>query len=267
MEDKMKKLSNAPVFFVIAQIKFGTLTEIEGSISKIQKFFKKAGFPDYRKEFVHQMAITVSGEAGASQPSPTTSVTPRFVFGSFDKSTEFCLENNSLTLLTAKYEDSVSFFDTFKKGLTEFNDILNIEFYERIGLRYLNAIVPQNEEDIHLYLANEIIGISGKLNSNQIHYTYCETLSVKGDNQLVSRSIIRSGKIGMPQDMAIWNNRIDKKISNYIGEHAIIDTDAYCEQRELFNVDKIIGKLDTLHNEIWESFSATVTPHAFSAWE
>jgi uncharacterized protein (TIGR04255 family) len=60
--------------------------------------------------------------------------------------------------------------------------------------------------------------------------------------------------------------RIDPRFTVHDGRHAIIDTDAYREQREVFNLEKLETTLVALHEEIEKSFNATVTPHARANW-
>jgi len=110
-----------------------------------------------------------------------------------------------------------------------------------------------------------VLGLSNKLEGKLAH-TFNETVTLHTSGQLVSRVIIQDGHVGLPPEIMVLAPRIDSKITEPEGRHAIIDTDAYCENREKFNIEKIGSKLIELHDEIEKSFKATVTTFAINAW-
>jgi hypothetical protein len=94
-----------------------------------------------------------------------------------------------------------------------------------------------------------------------------ETVSVVGLSQLVTRVLIREGRIGLPPELAQLAPAIDPRFAQQEAcVHAVVDNDASIINREVFDLAKISGHLDFLHQEIKASFESTVTEHALTVW-
>jgi len=261
-----KKMKNAPVYFTVAQVRFNPVLNMEGYLSTIQERMRKTLFPDFRRENIQQLILPFAPPADGSQP-PSPSFVPkaRCIFGSIDRSTEFVLENSSLGLQTTAYETSDIFFKTMLDGLKIIHEAVQLDFTERIGLRYCDAVLPTPQQSLSDYLTPEVLGLCNKLEGKLIH-SYSETVVMNKSGQLVSRVIIQDGHVGLPIDLAELAPRIKPKFSEPEGRHAIIDTDASCEQREVFNLERLNSKLEEFHTEIWKSFRSIVTPFALKSW-
>ena len=263
----MGKMTNAPVYFTIVQVQFNPVLDIESYVPSIQEKMRTSGFPDYRRENTQQLVFALTPAAdGGSPTSPAVTLRTKLVFGNIDKTTEFTLESNSMSLLTTAYDTSETFFKTFIDGLGIVNDVLRLEFIERVGLRYFDAIMPKQGELISEYLIPEVTGLYQKLDGNLVH-SFFETLTVTGGGQLTSRVVVQDGNVGLPPEMINYTKRINSKFTQFSGRHAVLDTDAYNVGRDKFNMEKIVEKLHALHDEVRKSFYATVTEHALSVWK
>ncbi|SDF90086.1 hypothetical protein SAMN05216466_101466 [Paraburkholderia phenazinium] len=88
-------------------------------------------------------------------------------------------------------------------------------------------------------------------------------MSVVGLSQLVTRVLIREGRIGLPPELAQLAPAIDPRFAQQEAcVHAVVDNDASIINREVFDLAKITGHLDFLHQEIKASFESTVFLHA-----
>jgi len=261
-----KKMKNAPVFFTVAQVLFNPVLNMEGFLPAIQERMRKTQFPDFKRDNIQQLILPFALPADGSQP-PSPSFVPkaRCKFGSIDRSTEFVLAQNSLALQTTAYDTSDTFFKTMLDGLKIIHEAIQLDFTERIGLRYLDAVLPKPQESLSDYLTPEVLGLYSKLDGKLTH-SYSETVTMNTSGQLVSRVIIQDGRVGLPLDLIELALQIKPKFTEQEGRHAIIDTDASYEQREAFNLEKLGSKLVELHTEIRKSFKATVTPFALKAW-
>jgi uncharacterized protein (TIGR04255 family) len=262
-----KKMKNAPVYFTVVQVRFNPVLNMEGYLPTIQERMRSMHFPDFRRESIQQLVIPFAAAGETSQP-PTPSFAPqaRCIFGTIDAKTEFVLENNAIALQTTAYNTSETFFKMLLDGLTIIHDALHLDFTERIGLRYFDAVLPKSDESLSDYLTPEVMGLSNKLGEKLLH-SFCETVTVNTSGKLVSRIIIQDGRVGLPPDIFQLAPKIDPKFTGSEGRHAILDTDAFFEQREVFDLEKIGSRLNALHAEITTSFKATVTPHALKVWE
>jgi len=261
-----KKMSKAPVYFTVAQVRFNPILNMEGYLAAIQNNMRAAHFPDFRRETIHQLVLPFGSPVDGGQV-PTPSFTPqaRCIFGDIEGKTEFVLENNALALQTTAYKTFETFSKTLLEGLRIIHDALRLDFTERVGLRYLDAVLPKDGEPLSDYLAPGVLGLSLKL-AGELSHSVSETAIMNTNGKLVSRVIIKDGHVGLPPELMALAPRIDSQFTQPDGRHAIIDTDAFSEQREVFNLEKLGDRLLALHDEIQKSFKVTVTPSALKKW-
>jgi uncharacterized protein (TIGR04255 family) len=261
-----KKMNNAPVYFTVAQIRFNTILNMEGYLAAIQEKMRMSHFPDFKRETVQQLTIPfASSNENGQAPAPSFLPRARCIFGNIEGKTEFVLENNALALQTTVYDTFESFSKILLDGLSIVHNALQLDFTERVGLRYLDAVLPEANESLTDYLTPEVLGLSFKL-SGKLSHSINETVTMNTNGQVVSRIIIQDGHVGLPPELMILSPRVDHKFTQPKGLHAIIDTDAFAEQREPFNLEKLGGRLYALHGEILKSFEATVTSFALKKW-
>jgi uncharacterized protein (TIGR04255 family) len=180
----------------------------------------------------------------------------------------FLLENNTLTLQSTTYETFDSFYEKFMVGLGVIHDVLRLDFTERVGLRYLNAVLPKAGESLGDYLIPEVLGLSSKFSGQQLSHSMSETVTTNElGEQLIARVVILYGRVGVPADLKNFSQKIDSRFTQTEGRHAIIDADAFHEQREIFDLETLSTKLHRLHDYfIRESFELIATPHAMTVW-
>lgn len=262
-----KKMKNSPVYFTVAQVRFNPILNMESYIPIIQEKMRGGNFPAFKRETIQQLVLPFSSSSDANEPPKLSfGPQPRFIFGNIEATTEFVLENSSLALQTTAYDTSDTFFKMFLDGLKILHEVVRLDFTEHIGLRYFDAVLPKSNESLSAYLTPEVLGLSHKLEGKLLH-SYCETVTTNICGQLISRVIIQQGRVALPPEIMPLAPKISSKFTEPEGRHAIIDTDAFHQQREVFSLEKIGPKLVALHDEIWKSFNSTVTEFALETWE
>ncbi len=261
-----KKLSNAPVYYTVAQVQFNHVLNLDAYIPAIQAQMRAKHFPDFRQEVVQRLVLPFGSEPGQVS-APTVTPQSRYQFGDISGNARFVLETNSLSFQTTDYGIFKTFSDTLLEGLSILHEALRLDFIERIGLRYLDAVQPTEEkETLADYLVPEVLGLSHR-DGVQHQQSVSETIVATPAGQLVSRVLIRNGQIGLPVELVQLAPKIAPRFTQLVGLHAIIDTDASATQREVFDLGKIGARLTDLHDEIDKCFRATVTKHALAVWE
>lgn len=256
-----KKMNNAPVYFTLAQVRFNAYLSLEAFLPSIQDAMRLAGFPDFKRSNFQQLVMSFG--AGDS-PAPAMSPQARCTFGDIAGTSGFILENSALAFQTTDYDTFETFSATLLKGLKIVNDVLKLSFSERIGLRYLDAVLPADSESLGDYLVPEVLGLSGKMSG--IVHSFSETLTVTNYGHTVSRVIIQQGQVGLTPELTMMAPPINQKFCGFNGLHAILDTDAFHEQRLPFDLNGIEKILGEQKKSIRSSFDATVTPHALKVW-
>ena len=258
-----KKMSNAPVYFTLAQIRFNPILKMDEYLPTIQDKFRACDFPDFRHE--HEQVQQIAFSAGGQAVAPAASSLSRYIFGNIGGTSNYVLDSNSLVFQTTAYETFEAFSDSFKQGLNIVNESLNLAFIERLGTRYFDAVLPQGEEMLTDYLVPEVMGTSGF--ADRLVQSLSETVSLSDHGTLVSRVVIRDGPLAMPSDVLPLAPSLPAKITGCQGLHAIIDSDAYSETRKPMDVDEVLKNLAELHSDINTSFKKVVTEHALQIWK
>lgn len=265
-----EKLKNAPVYFAIAQARHNTVLRLGSYAADIQDRMRKAGYPDFQKAV--SMAFNLMpqiGEERHMQNQPRTEQVERLIFSSSDYSKGFIVEQNALSFQTTEYDTFETFTDEFAKGLGIIHECLTLAHSERVGLRYLDAIVPSNgEAGLCDYLVPGVLGLGSYLpNSVEVSHSFTETHIRTAECVVLARTIIQAGPLGFPMDLQPMGVKIAERFQSVNGVHAIIDTDASIEGRHTFDVDAIKAQLKTLRNGVGLAFDAIVTPSAIAEWK
>lgn len=262
-----KKLSKAPVYYTIAQIQFNPILDLEAYIPAIQARMREAHFPDFKHEIIQRVVLPFGGLEAGQMAAPGLSPQSRYQFGDISGRSIFMLETNALSFQTTAYETFEVFSKNVLDGMGVINDALQLDFVERIGLRYLDAILPLKPSDtLKDFLVPEVLAFTFR-DVGKLQHAVSETVAKTAIGHLTSRVIIREGQIGLPVDLTALAPSIDPRFAQAPEAlHAIIDTDASFASREQFDADRVAKLLFALHEEINLSFKATVTPYALSEW-
>lgn len=130
---------NAPVHEVICQLRFPTILSINNTEpADFQEAIRDA-FPRY----VKRQEAAPPQLVGAGGPNPQLRQAPpvsNYNFLSADNLWKLNLTQNFIALSTLRYTGWEDFAHQLDKPLAEFISIYKPAFFERVGLRYLNAI-------------------------------------------------------------------------------------------------------------------------------
>lgn len=133
--DNTRKLyANSPLVEVICQLRFPTLEELNGG--EPTQFKEAIGelFPQYAPRQEQPAPQLVNGKV--EQPAPITNHT----FVSEDGLWKVNLTQNFIALSTLRYVQWEDFAGKLDKVLASFIELYRPAHFERIGLRYVNAI-------------------------------------------------------------------------------------------------------------------------------
>ena len=188
-----KKLTNPPVYFSIVQVRFNPLFKLDGYAADIQDHLRRAGFPDARKEVITQLSVVptkASEQAPAAMPLTQSS---RYKFGTRKSTAEFILDQFALTYQTTEYDVFDSFTEKFLQGLEAVHEVAVLDYVDRVGVRYLNAIKAREGEALGEYFSPQLLGLATSLGGDLVH-NYVETRVQKGrcraTNQIYSAEIL-----------------------------------------------------------------------------
>lgn len=264
------KMKNAPVYYVIAQVRHNPVLSLGTYAPEIQERMRKAGYPDYRPGKTLVFNLMMQPTDGSTPPqAPVTETVERHTFLSMDGTRGFIVEQGSFSFHTTEYDMFESFSRDFFVGLEIVDQCLGLDFSERVGIRYLDAVVPiDSNSGLEDYLAPGVLGLAGRLpNEVPIAMSVSETHIRMPKANLLSRTLIQDGPLGFPMDLAAQGLLVPERFQKVNCVHAIIDTDASQEGRQAFDLDRLRERLDALHTSIRMAFNASVTEHALNMWQ
>lgn len=259
-------LKDPPVFLTLAQVKFNPVLNLIEYLPVIQDNFRNVGYPDFESHKGFAIRLQASQEGSQELNTPEPVQMNRFQFGNAEKTHLFILDSTGLTLQSTKYGNFENFSECFLKGLSIVHEAVNLTYIERIGLRYLDRIMPIQGKDLNDYLIEAVKGPQSKLGGDPV-YSYVESMNLIRSIRLISRVAIQSGPLSLPPDLQIGGMRIEEKFLRHNGENATLDNDGFIEERHQFvNNEAIHAKLDEIHEVINKAFKETVTEEALKIW-
>jgi uncharacterized protein (TIGR04255 family) len=257
-----KPLKTPPVYFTVAQVRFNALLKFADYLPSIQEGLRKDGFPAFTTH--SSIALQINVQDGQPVPQPVSH--EQYLFANVAQTHCFVLGPESLTFQSTDYGTFEQFSANFLKGLELVHNQVRLDFTERVGLRYLDHVLPKAGEDLAKYLAPEALGMSARLGGEPQH-SYTETLSGFGDVRLRARALIQGGGLGFPPDLVPQGMSVQPRFLQVQGTHAVLDTDGFVEGRNLFSLEEVSQHLKSIHEVIGAAFWATVTEHARKVWD
>lgn len=266
-----KKMKRAPVYFAIAQVRHNPVLRMSDYLSQIQESMRIAGYPDFKRTVV--LAFNLFSQAPDSAAptavqAPSPQQVERFTFANAKCTRGFIVENNALSLQATEYDTFEIFSGEFFKGLAVIHAAVKLDYVERVGLRYLDAVVPkEGEASLPKYLKPGVLGLAHSLGDDiDVSLSISETHFKASAGRVLARTIIQNGTLGFPMDLQPIGVNIASRFGGIQGVHAILDTDASHEERQAFDVASISARLTGLHDDVRMAFDAAVTPHALQVW-
>lgn len=257
-------LKNPPVYLTLAQVRFNPILKLVDFLPSIQESFRQAGYPDFDRQQIISIQLTAAQEG--QPPAPTPVQQERFQLGNVEKTHTFILDGRSLALQSTNYGQFETFSACFLEGLEIVHDAVKLAFTERVGLRYLDRVMPQPGETIEQYLVEQVHGLNSRLGGRPL-YSYTEAMNEMGNIKLLSRVAIQDGPLAFPPDIQPGNMRITERFTSHVGISAILDNDGFVEGREAFSTKAVAEHLDAIHKVIGAAFKTTAAPYAFAAWD
>ncbi len=265
-----KKMKSAPVYFTIGQVQHNPLLNLGSYVPAIQERMRRAGYPDFKQamQVRFDLAPVMAARDTDQAAQPAMQRVERFLFTDMPSTSGFILQANSLSFQTTEYETFESFLGQLRLGMELLVEAAGgLSFVERLGLRYLDAVVPAAGETLGQYITNEVLGLPARMSAAKFAYSFAEAvLLVEGGGQVVSRTIVQNGDLSFPPDLQPDNLKVLERFRTISGEHAVIDTDGSFTERQPFDMTQIETRFKALHGLIDESFHATATDHARKAW-
>jgi len=261
-------MSNAPVYYALAQAHFNPIAAMDKYVNQIQDRLRNEGYPLFdARQF---MQLVVPGPRQAQPPEPQIQPAVSWLITRSDRTAGFILGPSAITYHTTHYQTHNEFIPELLRGLAAVHEVVSLDHISRLGLRYLDAVLPRAGETVERYLVPGLHGID--FNATRRHAMTesvfsTDTRPLVPQGTLVVRVYRMIGPLGFPADMLPDGLAMGPMFErNEAREHAVIDTDHYVEGRMPVEPDKLNEQLLCLHTTVKSVFGATATDDARSAW-
>lgn len=261
-------MSNAPVYYALAQAHFNPVAAMAKYVDQIQDRLRREGYPLFEPQQFMQLVVPRPGQGQPQEPQIQQAVS--WLMTRSDRTAGFILGPSTISYHTTHYQTHNEFIPELLRGLMAVHDAVALDHVSRLGLRYLDAVLPHAGETTEQYLVGGLHGIDFNAArqhamTESVFATDTRPLVPKGT--LVVRVYRTVAPLGFPPDMLPTGLAIAPQFEiKEPREHAIIDTDHYVEGRMAVELDKLNEQLLSLHGTIKSVFGATTTDHARSAW-
>jgi len=265
------RLSKPPVFLVVCQVRHSPVLKLESLLPEFQDRMRKKGFPGYRAN--KQLGFEIAGDFEKQEAMQVTQrEMTTHLLTNRDESEVFVVASDSFAFQTTDYGNFERFSETFAMGLTEFQDVVSPELVTRMGVRFLDLVVPPSDVAISDYVRCEYLGLHHILGDSwQGNYQFVEAVLNRNEQALKSRVIVRNSTVQLPPDLANSVKALPPRVAEVNAMHAVIDTDASYSPPDgtsmSFELKDIIERMTALKMDASEVFKATVTQEALKAWE
>ncbi|MAT65037.1 MAG: hypothetical protein CMN57_05290 [Gammaproteobacteria bacterium] len=253
-----EKLSNAPLIYVLAQIRFSPILATEKYIPSIQERVRRE-YPRYQQNIIQTFRFGPEG-----QP-PDIAKISRWEFADKDSTHGFIIQQDSFVFHTTGYTTFPEFKDKLQSALLAVNESLDISLVERIGLRYVDIVEPTGDDKLSDYLVPGVAGFPHEDIGVQPVVSQTESISDSEFGRLVLKVIKKKDEKNVPPDLFPLALKLSRKVAQG-SPNALLDFDHFFEQSIDFSVDAVIEKIDQLHEVTSKAFWSVITEHAKDVW-
>lgn len=263
----LKKMKNAPVYYVVGQIRFNLVSDMEDFVKKIQGGYRKLGYTLFEQNDTQSLQIEQQPESVTGRVVKNRS----WFFSQSDRHSGFILGESFVTFHTTHYESRDHLIKSLLDGFHIVNEAVGLEHTSRVGLRYLDAVLPSKDETVDLYLKSEIsafnVGRAKPVSDFWESLFFSELESCDSKGALVARIKATFGKLGYPPDM-VPNSLIPKKefAMDHSCQHAILDVDHHVNVQMPIGAD-LMSVFVELHGHVESVFLDSISEHALEVWK
>lgn len=264
MTSALGQMPNAPLIYVLAQIRFTSVPHIDKQWEDFhEKIFEL--YPEKETERIMQIAIK------DGQPTAGDTI-KRWHLTNKATTTGIIMDAGTLIFHTTSYKTSSVFLSDFENVLEAFRPILPEKgvTVSRLGLRYLDLLLQENylpveQQIIETLQLPKLSNIGEARRMDQI-LTY--RTPIGGTINIRYRQ--SSTPDVLPADL--FPNKLEppprlkreKPENSFVG---LLDYDHFTEQEQSFDIESIITSFRKLHAISSTAFIETTTEKAFEEWQ
>jgi len=266
--EKSGRLGSAPLVYTVAMVRFENQQIGDEQISKIRAALEP-GFPRFDDNILEVASVQMGAETKVVGQQIT-----EWHGESFNQDAGFLLRNDGLFVQTLNYIDHEHFEEMLGRVLSTVQESLGFQYYQAVGIRYLDAIYRGGLQSIEEYVESSLLGFRVRSDHYSQQQSIYETTARNGDLAIRLRCArMPDSVVPIPTDLHPLMGYLGKdKISSHEqkGEDCLfLDTDCFMAEMELrpFELSEVLKQLNEMHEESATIFKSVVTDKAWKEWK
>lgn len=256
------RLNKAPLAYVLAQVRFQNIPDLEKHIPSIHAALRNI-LP--RSQKIPQAVLQTNGSISEVVPL----LLGRWEFASTDNKKGVVIQNNSLVYHVTEYNTYADFHDELMYIIKVVSDIIPNILVDRLGVRYIDFIVPENGESPEKYIIDGL-RCKPELGIDNLNYYGFSVFQYQLDEGIMVARLARAkGAPRLPEDLQGMNlapsDIMTAQIEDNI-ETAFLDTDRFVEDVFEFEIERVSTLFTKMHKDISTFFKKITTPFAMDKW-
>jgi uncharacterized protein (TIGR04255 family) len=266
MTNPLGAWGKAPLAYVLAQVRTEQIADIkEYQPSLAGKL--RPHYPLQRKQQGARLIATQSKLVVEPQQQET------WEFASSDNRMGIILRESGVVLHATTYIDSNDFLSKLNDVIKIFSETVPSVFVNRVGLRYIDFVIPQPKEDPERYV-NPKLNCDLGFSKRGGYFSTSVSIYPMKEGQVVLRYVRGPGQPQLPPELAMFSLEPSPLMQQIAPDDhrqtAIIDTDRNREFSPVEQLDpaKIHAIFKEMHSDVSRMFKEfVITEHAKKIWE
>ena len=255
---------NAPVVYVLAQVRTERLADLKERQPMFAARLRDDGYPIQRE--LQAAKIVNTGTNIVFEPEKDTA----WEFATPDNRTAVVLRPTGLVLHATYYDDEIHFLSRLEKITDLFEKEIPSVYVNRIGMRYIDFILPKPGEGLGAYMDKRLDTDLGLASSGPLAATGLTIYPIE-QRRLIVRYTSGRGRPQIPPDLgalALEPSPLMKARVDDTQPTAVFDTDCGIEYSPVQKLDAARLKSDfaLVCGDLYKVFLTAITPHARRVW-
>lgn len=269
MSDRLGAWKNAPLAYVLAEVRTEQLADLKNFQPDLAAAFRSQ-FP-IQRALVTACVVSAVGGAPTIEPDPDGAA---WEFASPDNRVALVLRPHGFVLHATRYQDHKDFLGSFHGALKVIAGRVPSVFMSRLGLRYVDFIIPKKGEQPEDYVDKRLNPMLDLGQTSAMPTAMTFTIYPMKDGRLTLRYIRGAGHPELPAEfstIALDKSALMKGQDDVLATQptAILDMDRIRDfaERRLLEPDFVRRELQGMRDDISEAFKERIiTKHARKAW-
>lgn len=255
-----RKLANSPLSLVLCQVRFSPLMAMADYMPNVQDQLRRGGYPVNASIPVREFQL------GSAVPAARDRI--HWEFMAKDRRSSVVVAEGFVVLQTMAYDDFETFIEQLKTVVSTLDDTVGGLLLQRIGLRYVDAIVPREGETWRDYVQPCLHGFGSPLFKEsevlRLHQTVAQTAA---GTMLVRLHQNREGNV-LPPDLGSGGLSAQARRAKQGEITTLLDIDHFhsCDEEEYDQerFEEVAWKLKEASYAVFAD--SVVTKHALEVW-